>query len=206
MMRKRPRVVAAGRCAKRRRGGARQNGEAVGGYIPKNIVAGVTLEIPITLTAYTAPDWSLSLIMRGPDAINLSSVDDGSSHKITATATVSAAWVPGTYWFSLRAVDGVDVVEIEDGKIEITPDLGIQVAGYDGRGHVEKVLEAIEAVIEGRASKDQERYRINNRELQRTPINDLIALREKYRAEARKQSATKVRGNSLLGRRVLTRF
>lgn len=206
MMRQRPRVAAAERCAEKRRGGARQNGEDVGGYIPKKIVAGVTLEIPVSLTAYAAPAWALSLILRGPAAIDLSSTDNGSAHTIKATAAETAAWASGSYWFSLRATDGVDVIEVEDGTIEILPDLAAQGADYDGRGHVEKVLAAIEAVIEGRASKDQERYRINNRELQRTPISDLIALRDKYRAEARKQSATSARGNSLLGRRVLTRF
>lgn len=176
------------------------------GYIPKKIVAGITLEIPVSLTAYAAPEWMLSLILRGPTSIDLLSTDNGTAHMISATAAVTATWSSGSYWFSLRATDGVDVIEVDDGTIEILPDISAQGAGYDGRGHVEKVLESIEAVIEGRASKDQERYRINNRELQRTPINDLIALREKYRAEARKLSATKARGNSLLGRRILTRF
>jgi hypothetical protein len=61
------------------------------------------------------------------------------------------------------------------------------------------------AVIEGRATRDQERYRINNRELQRTPISDLIRLRDRYREEARRERAA-AKGQSLLGRRVLTRF
>ena len=176
------------------------------GYIPSKIVAGLTLEIPVTLTAYPAPDWTLTLVMRGPDAIDLSSTENGTCHQISAAASVTSAWASGSYWYSLRATDGVDVIEIEDGTVEIKPDLVAQDAGYDGRGHVEKVLSAIEAVIEGRATKDQERYRINNRELQRTPISDLITLRDTYRAEARKQRATASRGNSLLGRRVLTRF
>jgi hypothetical protein len=178
----------------------------VAGYIPSKIVAGLTLEIPVTLTAYPAPDWALVLVMRGQSAIDLTSAVNGSSHEISATAAVTGTWAAGSYWFSLRATDGVDVVEIEDGTVEIKPDLAAQSADYDGRGHVEKVLAAIEAVIEGRASKDQERYRINNRELQRTPISDLITLRDTYRAEARKLRATASRGNSLLGRRVLTRF
>ncbi|MEG2431803.1 MAG: hypothetical protein RSB25_09135, partial [Acinetobacter sp.] len=54
-------------------------------------------------------------------------------------------------------------------------------------------------VIEGRASLDQERYRINNRELYRTPMETLIRLRNQYRAEVGREQA-KASGKSLFGR------
>jgi hypothetical protein len=57
----------------------------------------------------------------------------------------------------------------------------------------------LEAVIEGRASLDQERYRINNRELYRTPMETLIKLRNQYRAEVSRERA-KASGKSLLVR------
>lgn len=174
-------------------------------YLPNEIAAGVTLEIPITLTAYPASGWTLTLALRGPDAIDLTATADGDAHVLEADAATSAAWSPGRYWFSLRVTDGTDVVEIDSGEAEILPDLSAQAAGYDGRSHAQRVLTAIEAVIEGRASKDQERYRINNRELQRTPISDLIRLRDRYREEARRERAA-AKGQSLLGRRVLARF
>jgi hypothetical protein len=45
--------------------------------------------------------------------------------------------------------------------------LAAQVDGYDGRDHVRRVLDAIEAVIENRATIDQQHYQINNRSLTR---------------------------------------
>jgi hypothetical protein len=173
--------------------------------IPTEIAAGVTLEIPITLTAYPASGWTMTLALRGPAAIDLTATADGDTHVIGAGAATTAAWLPGRYWWTLRVSDGTDTIEVDSGQTTIRGDLTAEGAGYDGRGHVEKVLDAIEAVIEGRASQDQERYRINNRELQRTPIADLIKLRETYRAELRRLKAAR-RGSTLLGRQVLTRF
>jgi hypothetical protein len=174
-------------------------------YLPTEIAAGVTLEIPITLTAYPASGWGMTLVLRGPQAIDLAGTADGDTHVLAADAATTAAWNAGAYWFSLRVTDGTDVVEVDAGELRITPDLASEAAGYDGRSHAQRVLTAIEAVIEGRATRDQERYRINNRELQRTPISDLIRLRDRYREEARRERAA-AKGQSLLGRRVLTRF
>jgi hypothetical protein len=64
---------------------------------------------------------------------------------------------------------------------------------------VRKTLTALEAVIEGRASLDQERYRINNRELYRTPMETLIRLRN-HTVLKLLVSRRKLSGKSLFGR------
>jgi hypothetical protein len=56
------------------------------------------------------------------------------------------------------------------------------------------VLDAIEAIIEKRSTKDQDSYSIQGRSLGRTPIADLILLRDRYRAEwVREQRAERIR-------------
>ena len=95
--------------------------------------------------------------------------------------------MPGTYWFSLRATRGDDVVEVESGQLVVTPDMATASEGFDGRTPAQIALEAIEAVLAKRATMDQERYRINNRELYRTPIAELIRLRNLYREEVRRE-------------------
>ena len=60
-------------------------------------------------------------------------------------------------------------------------------------------------MIEKRASLDQERYRINNRELYRTPIADLLKLRDLYRAEVRREQAA-ARGQNPFGATVRVRL
>ena len=174
-------------------------------YIPRQIKAGITLDVPVSLTAYPAGEWQMRLILRGPQGVDLLAEQDGDAHRLLASAETTGAWLPGDYWASLRVSDGYEVVEVEAASVRVSADLA-QVEGvYDGRGHVQRVLASIEAVIEGRATKDQARYKINNRELERTPISDLLALRDKYKDEARRERAA-AKGQTLLGRRVLVRF
>ena len=179
----------------------------MGEYLPSEIVGGVTLSVPVTLTAYPASEWTLSVYLRCQHAhpIDLTATADGDTHVIAATAEESGDFHVDTYYYSMRVTDGTDVHEVDSGTVKIIADLAAIHGSYDGRGHVQRVLDAIEAVIEGRASLDQERYKINNRELQRTPIGELLALRSRYREEARRERAAS-KGQSLLGRRVLTRF
>lgn len=173
--------------------------------IPDSLTAGTTLSLPITLTAWPASDWSLTLMLRGAGAVDLTATPKGNTHLIEADATTTAKWPAGRYWYSLRARQGDEVHEIDSGDITIHADIATLDAGHDGRAHAERVLEAIEAVIEGRASKDQDSYRINNRELRRTPIDQLLKLRDRYRREVQ-QLRAKRRRQSPLGRNVLVRM
>lgn len=173
--------------------------------IPESITAGTTLAFSLALTAYPAPDWSLTLVLRGGQSIDLSSVPDAALHTFAVSAADTGAWLPGDYWYSLRATRGADVHEIDSGSLTVKPDLTALTEVYDGRVHAERVLESIEAVIEGRASKDQDSYRINNRELRRTPISQLLKLRDIYRNEVRRLKAAR-QGRNTLGRPILARF
>ncbi|BDA14039.1 hypothetical protein KAM339_025800 [Aeromonas caviae] len=107
---------------------------------------------------------------------------EGSQHRFRQTLSETANWAAGDYWYTLRAVDAAtgDMVEVECGQVTITPDLVNAAAGFDGRTPNQIALDAIEAVIAQRATLDQERYRINNRELYRTSIPDLLKLRDHY--------------------------
>lgn len=172
--------------------------------IPGEIGAGVTFRATVSLPVYPAPDWSVDLILRGPGQIDLASTADGDNHAFHAAAAATKDWVPGHYRFELRASDGVDVVTVETGETRIAPDLAAIGQSHDGRDHVRKVLDAVEAVIENRATIDQQSYQINNRSLQRTPMNELLRLRDRYRAELRQQKRGGKRGG--LGPQIKVRF
>ncbi len=167
--------------------------------------AGVSLEIPVTLTAYPAPDWSLSVYLRGPAAIDLTATPDAPQHVLSETPATTASWAAGTYWFVARVTDGDDLHDVEEGQLEIKADLSAITGTHDGRSHSKRVLDALEAVIEGRASIDQSSYKINNRELSRTPIPELIALRKYYRAEVLRERRV-ANGASPYGRNIKVRF
>ena len=89
-----------------------------------------------------------------------------------AASSIDGLWRP----------DGFDYAQIarelysgnEAGALEIVADIAGMTEGHDPRAHAEKVLEAIEAVIEKRATKDQESYTIKNRSLARTGSTPLL--------------------------------
>lgn len=173
--------------------------------LPNKIQAGVTLDIPITLTEYPAPDWTLTVIMRGPGSIDLAAAQDENQHVLTETAIETQSWQPGDYWYAVRVTDGTDVIQLDEGTVTVSADLAQASEGFDGRSHAERTLEAIEAVIEKRASIDQLRYKINNRELERMQPSDLFRFRDYYKNLVNRERMAK-KGQSLLGRKVLVRF
>ena len=170
------------------------------GIVPAEIKAGLTFSNLVTLTAYPAPDWALSVVLRGPAVINLAATADGVQHKLATTAAQT-----GLYAYSARVTRGDDVVEVESGTVTVVADLAQQDAGGDMRSHNRKVLDSIRAVIEQRATVDQERYRINNRELYRTPLEELRKHEAFYAARVAAEEA-KARGKSLFGRKVRMRL
>lgn len=149
---------------------------------PETIRAGLTFRHVATVTAYPAPAWALSLLLRGPSSITLTAAPSGSQHVFSATAAQTAVWTPGEYWFSARVQNDTGLYEVDTGQIVIVPDMAQAAPGFDGRSQNRRTLDAINAVIEKRASLDQERYTINNRELWRTPIADLLKLQATYAA------------------------
>lgn len=173
---------------------------------PAKFSAGLTLDRLVTSTAYPAPEWALSVLLRGPSSIDLEATAEGEKHRFKATATQTAAWVPGVYAFALRATntDG-DVAELERGTFTVLPDINGIATGDDQRTQARRTLDAINAVIEKRASQDQQRYVINNRELWRTPIADLLALRDRFLAEVRREENAAC-GRSQWGPAVRVRF
>jgi hypothetical protein len=181
----------------------------VNDILPAKISAGLTFSTLVTRTAYPATGWQLSVSLRGPAVINLEGVADGVQHKLEASAATTAAWAPGLYVYSARvSADGV-VIEIDAGRVEVLADVTQLPGGSDMRSHARIVLENIRAVLEKRATMDQQRYVISTpngpRELWRTPIKDLLALEATYLSRVRAEEAA-ARGSNVFGREVRVRL
>lgn len=143
--------------------------------------------------------------MRGPGQVDLVATGNSGTHTFTAAAAATGDWLPGQYTVSIRATSGTNKVEVAQAQITVKPDLAAVATPYDGRSDNEKALDAIEAVIAGRATIDQDRYRINNRELWRTPISELLRLQAFYKTRVRRERM-KAKGVSTLGRIIPVRF
>lgn len=174
-------------------------------YLPVTITAGLKFTTRLELAAYPATEWALALHLRGPKSINLEATAEGTAHVFGVLATETAMWVAGGYWYTLRTTRDGDVVEVERGQVQVLEDLVAAGDGFDGRSKAQIALDAINAVLDKRATLDQERYRINNRELYRTPIDELLKLRSFYLRQVARQNACTT-GSRRFGRNVPVRF
>jgi hypothetical protein len=115
--------------------------------------------------------------------IDITASASGNDFVITVPAATSGQWAIGRYHWQAYIERNSDNerITVDSGQFEVKANRATE-AG-DPRGHVKKVLDAIEAVIENRATKGQESYAIAGRSLARTPIADLLLLRDKYSRE-----------------------
>lgn len=123
-------------------------------------------------------------------ALDITTVASGDAHLATASAAATAALAVGVAgvpctlvgWAS-KAGERFEVYRagclVLPNPATITGDL---------RGHAARTLAAIDALLEGRATKDQQSYKIGERELSRIPIPELLSLRDYYRAEAKREA------------------
>lgn len=173
------------------------------------LIAGDTLDFTTSVPDYPASaGWTLTykLIPRtAGTVISFNAAADGDDYRAQVAAATTAAWAAGEYSWTAYAIKAGERHTVEQGTVKILADPAV-VTAYDGRSHARKVLEAIEAVLENRATLDQKSYAIGGRSLERTPIADLLVLRDKYKSEVVREDAASRVANGLSGRgRLLAR-
>ena len=179
---------------------------------PAVIIAGDTLQWYRTdLPDYPADDgWVLTYNLRGASVIDIVAITyQDKSFEVNVVAATTAAYTIGDYWWSAYCTHAGDSkrYQVDYGTLEIKADIAqVSTDPYDGRSDVKKTLDAVEAVLLGRASKDQMAYTIAGRSLSKTPIPDLLAFRDKFKIEfAIEEDKEKVRNGKSTGRRILMR-
>jgi hypothetical protein len=120
-------------------------------------------------------------------------------------AATTAGYAAGTYDWRARVSKAGEVYTVGEGRLTVRN--AFSAATFDARTHARKTLDAIEAVIEGRASSSTAEYTIAGRSLKHIPVADLLALRDKYRAEVLHEDAAAAVAAGLPDRRrVFVRF
>lgn len=157
---------------------------------PGSLVAGDTVEWTRCAPDTPAPDWVLAYaLFNATAAYNFSATADGADHKVTLAPNITAPWQPGRYdWtaFATHTATGKRKV-IATGAVLIKLNPQQITLGYnsDQRSHARRVLDAIEAAIQNRATTaqiDLVRGALNGRAIERDP-EAMEKLRDKYRAE-----------------------
>ncbi|MCU7933722.1 MAG: hypothetical protein KZQ99_02440 [Candidatus Thiodiazotropha sp. (ex Dulcina madagascariensis)] len=140
--------------------------------------------------------WTLHYALRGPSEIDIEAVGIGALHTIDLTSADTVVWVAGDYHAAVYVVsDAGERVTLGSGMIRVLPDL-VAAAG-DQRSHVKRTLDALEAVIEKRATKIQEEYEVEGYRIKYMPLDMLIKLRDRYaRLYDREQVAAGVKPRS----------
>ena len=91
--------------------------------------------------------WPLKYAFRGSaGTIDITSSADGDEHLVSVAPTASAAYSAGIYDVMGWAEKGSDRYTVFTSRIEVLVDLEAAGSSYDGRTHVKKTLDAIEAV------------------------------------------------------------
>lgn len=185
--------------------------------VPATFTAGDTFDLLLSDSDFSAADgWTLKLALRGGGSvIDITSTASGADHLFHVAADSSAGppavvgtdvWKSGRYTAYLYAEHAsLGRYSVSSTTLQILADPTALTATADTRSHARKVLDAIEAVIEGRASVDQEEISLDTgggrRTLKRTPIKDLLELRSIYAAQVRSEEAAAT--GSTVGRRFL---
>lgn len=152
---------------------------------PLKIYAGCTLEWERTVASDYSADNGFALEYHFFNAQRRFSISGdvvsavGDTFEITVPKATTATYLAGTYDWQCFATSTTERHLIAAGVCEVVPDPS-SVTKMDGRSQVKRTLDALNAVIEKRASKDQMSMQIMGRSLGRMPIADLLMFRDKY--------------------------
>lgn len=150
---------------------------------PTSLRAGDTWSWSRSLADYPASSWTLAYsLINAQGKITVTAAASGADHLVTVPAATTAGYTPGSYSASARVTSGAESYSWELPDIEVLRNLSAETS-YDDRSHARKVLDAIEAVLEGRASTDQQSVTIGDRAIVKMPVSDLLKLRDSYAGE-----------------------
>ncbi len=177
---------------------------------PTVVTAGDTISWQKSLPDYPADGgWVLSYALLGSAgkiAINASA--SGADHLVSISATTSAGYVAGVYaWQSYVTHATSGRVSVGSGSITVNANYAAISAATDTRSHAKKVLDAIEAIIEGRASSGDQELTIDGTRLVKMTVEQLLALRSKYLYWYEQEKVAERAANGKAGRpKIMVRF
>ncbi len=154
---------------------------------PIELVAGDTWTWKRSLSDYLpSGGWVLTYaLVKTSVRIQITASNSNDEHLVEVAATTTAGYAAGDYaWQSyVTKAATSERYKFESGIIKILPNFATASTGYDDRSHAKKVLDALEATILGKASKDQLSYSIAGRSIERMAPSELLKWRDHYKAE-----------------------
>jgi hypothetical protein len=198
---------------------------------PSSLTAGDTARWLKHLPDYLPADgWLLTYQLVNAEAsIGIGSVASGNGHLVQASAVASAQWPAGQYSWAARVTRGAIMADNGDltadgtqpasnnagpdyecftllrGTIVVQPAFGN--APLDARSVPARMLDMVEAYLLDGKNLKAAQYQIAGRTLERYPLPDLLALRDRLRGEVARENAAAALAAGLPDpRRIYVRF
>jgi hypothetical protein len=170
---------------------------------PISIIPGDTVKWTRSLADNPASaGWALSYeLLNAQHRYQIAASADGDAHRVVIPASTTETYAPGAYDWRARVTNADEVYTVATGRLTVAPSFG---AAADVRSHARRTLDAIEAVLEGRASSATAEYEINGRRLKYIPLNELHAMRSKYQREVAAEEGKS--GSRGVSGRIMVRF
>ena len=123
----------------------------------------------------------------GTKKFTLTAVEADDTYYIESASSTTTGYAVGDYvWEAyITKTSSSNRIMVDSGRTSITENLANTNA--DLRSHAKKVLDALEAVIENRATMDQSSMSIAGRSLSRMSVDELLTCRNRYKAEYLKE-------------------
>ena len=178
---------------------------------PTEFVRGDTVKWIKRLNDYLPADgWQLNYSFSGEGRkLSAAGTDNGDgSHAVTISATESAKFPAGDYVWQAAVSKSGERYTVSAGRISVKPDISDVASGYDGSSHIKKVLDALEATLEGKASHDHKEISLpGGQSISKLTPEEVIKWHSHYqRLYKQELDAEKIARGEQLGGRIVTRF
>lgn len=153
--------------------------------VPDRVIAGDSIVVRADglMAAYdSAEGYSVTWLFQpaaGGAITSIAGVADADAWKLVVSASASAAWAPGRWRWSARVVNDDFAQTIDQGMMTVDPNPAT--ADLDSRTQNQRILDLVNAAIEGRASSTDLEYEFEDgRRLRKMTHAEMLVLRDRF--------------------------
>lgn len=149
-------------------------------HIPDEWRIGDTWFFELSYSSFPAGTWNLVVYFSSLAGVfTATGAQNGTAHRFTVAATTTADYEPGGYNYQVRAEHSSDgrKFTVGEGYVDLLPPLSKQ---SDHRSRVKKIIDALDAVIEGRATNDHLAVSVAGRSISKMSVRELQDFRAWY--------------------------
>jgi len=171
---------------------------------PQKFRAGDTVKWQKAFDEYPSSEWTLQYAIYNSNnyyTVNATAQSD-KSFLIEISSSQSATYAKGEYRWIARVSKGSEVYTVGTGTLTILPNI---LSATDDRSHIKKVLDALEAALEGRASRTDLEYMIGDKRIRNMQHVEIYSAWRRYKMLYEQELQAEQLGKAT-GRNVKVRF